>query len=115
MGHVITELVLLLVAVDGKRGDGRDVLVVAEGLESGGGESRAAEGKCQSESQRGIADLDVMKAVGLEDKISHPVGGEFKLVAGQQAPVIRRGFEASRWQSPFMHQVVGGLIQVETA
>lgn len=55
--EVVAELVLLLIALYRKSGDGGDELIVAESLKAAGGERRGAEGECQCEAKIRVARL----------------------------------------------------------
>ena len=55
VGHVVAELVFLLVAQHGKGGDGGDELIVTECFAAGNGAGCGAEGKRERETEVGIA------------------------------------------------------------
>ena len=67
-GHPTAELALLLITLDGKGGDGRDELVVAEGLEGGDSAVRRAEGESEGETIIRIAPFGMMEIVGQDGK-----------------------------------------------
>ena len=61
VGHVVAELVFFLIAQDGKGGDGRDKLVVAEGLESGNGLEVELNGKASAKPRLRVARFGVVQ------------------------------------------------------
>jgi len=68
VGHVVSELVLLLVPQDRESGDGGDELIVAKRLAAGDGAGRGAKRKGQSEAQIGIARFGEVQTAGIEDE-----------------------------------------------
>src|SRR5882762_1753752 len=66
MGDIVAELIFLLVACDGKRGDDGGELIVAKSFESRGGVKICAERKSQSEAEIGVAIFDVVKTAGFK-------------------------------------------------
>ena len=113
--YVIAVLIFLLVAMDGKRSDGRDELIIAKGLKPRSGESGRAEGKRQTKAKMRIAHFHMVKVAGLEDKVADPGWRKFKLIAQQQAEVTRRSGKTGGRQRAFMHQVVLRFVRIKSA
>jgi len=80
MGDVVAKLVFLLVADDGKGGDGGDELIVAERFEAGDGLRGRTERKGESEAEIGIARFGAVEAAGFEvETLLTEAIGEFSM------------------------------------
>src|SRR6266851_7860034 len=114
-GNVVAELIFLLVAVDGKGGDGGGELVVAESFEAGSGEETECEGKIEGFADGRVARFCVMEATGLEGEGAEPRRRELKLVVEKDVVVVGSRGGAGRGQSPLLEEIVAGVIAVERA
>ena len=94
MTHVVAELILLLVAQDGERRDGRRELVVAERFEAGNRLEGGAERKGEGESEILITGLGMMQVAGVKGKRSKPSRAECELVPQHQVEIVRSGGRA---------------------
>src|SRR5215467_14204643 len=111
MGQVITELIFLLVAPDGKAGNRSHKLIVAKSFEARNGAESRTEGECQGEAEVRIAFFRVMQVTGVESERTHPIGAEVVLIAQQKVEVIReRGGSGGRQCSLLDEIVVDGVI-----
>src|SRR5260370_36675720 len=65
-GNVVAELIFLLVALDGKGGDGGGELIVAESFEAGSSQKTDGEGEIEGFADGRVARFWVMEATGFE-------------------------------------------------
>ena len=70
--NVVAELVFLLVALNGERGNGGGKLIVAEGLKAGSREEAHGEGKIQRLANLGVAQFGVMESAGFQSERAEP-------------------------------------------
>ncbi len=111
--HVVAELILLLIARDGKRRDGGLKLVVTEGFEPRRRQEAGCERERQRDAQVRIAYLVVMKAAGLSGEGAKPLRCELKLVVQEKVVVIGGRRKASGGQRRLLHQVVLRVIAIQ--
>src|SRR5271169_5923125 len=87
--NVVAELIFLLISQHRKRGDGRNKLIVAEGLKSRDRTGSRAKRKRQGETQIRVARLRVMQAAGFKNECAEPGGAESVVLIEQKVQVIR--------------------------
>ena len=114
-GNVVAELIFLLVAVDGKGGDGGGELIVAESFEAGSGQKTDGEGEIEGFADGRVARFCVMEATGFEGEGAEPRRRELKLVVEKDIVVIGSRGGAGRGQSPLLEEIVAGVIAIERA
>src|SRR5579864_5439924 len=115
MRHVVPELVFLLVARDGERGDGSGELIVAKGFAAGGSEKICGEGEVESFADGGIASLGVTEAAGRERERTDGGRSELELLIEQDAVVVRSGGGAGGGQSALLQQIILSMVAFERA
>ena len=91
MKNVVAELIFLLVAFNGKSGDFRGELIVAESFESRGGVEICAERESQREAEIGVTSFGVMKIAGFESERAEPVRRKTILLGDKDVVVVRSG------------------------
>ena len=89
MPHIISKLIFLLVAQDGKIGNRGHELIVAKGLEARDGLRGGTERESQGVPKIRIARFRVMKAPGIKCERAKPRGTEGELLVQKQIQVIR--------------------------
>src|SRR5207245_5061356 len=97
-GNVVAELIFLLVAVDGKGGDGGGELIVAESFEAGSGQKTHGKGEIEGFADGRVARFCVMEATGFEGEGAEPGGRELKLVVEEDGVISRSRGVAGRGQ-----------------
>ena len=112
VAQVVAELVFVLIAQVGEKGDGSGKLIVAECLKAGNGQRRHAERKLYGEAEIRIPRLGEMQQAGVENQIAQPGRIERIVIAERHIPVIVVRGQASRWQCGLLHQGIVGEVAV---
>ena len=115
IGHIVADLILLLVAFGGEEGNGRGKLIVAESLEPGNCERGRTKRKGQSESKIRIALLREMQAARADDEPAEPRRTEDELVAEGKVEIVVVSQQASGGQCSLLHQVVVRRVVIDRA
>src|ERR1019366_1382345 len=89
--EIVAQLVLLLVAGDGKGSDRGNKGVVSEGVPPGDRARGDREGEIECEAVVLVADLGAVQDTGIEGKRPEPSGREFKLITENEVVVNRAG------------------------
>src|ERR1700676_4029553 len=113
MRQVVAELIFLLVARDGKSGDGSGELIVTKSFAAGGGKKIGGEGEIERFADGGIASLGVMEAAGREREGADCGGRELELLVDENAVVVRMGCGARRGQSALLQKVILRMVAIE--
>src|ERR1019366_6443119 len=106
--HIVAELVFLLVANDGERGNRGDELVVAVGFEAGDGLGGGAERKCQRKAEVPITCRGAMQVTDARSEVAHPRRAEGKGIADDAILIIGVRRSAGGRQGRLLYQGVGG-------
>src|SRR5258708_2305220 len=85
--HVVTKLILALIAPDRKCSDAGNELIVAERFKSRRSDRGRAKRKSQRQAKVRVSVFGMMKVAGLEDQIAQPLRIELKLIVDQEAVV----------------------------
>src|ERR1700758_239501 len=113
--NVVAKLVLLLVALNGKGGDGGSKLIVAKGLEAGSCEEAHSEREIEHLPNLRIGHLGVVEGGGFQCWGGEAGRRKLHLVVHQNVVVIRGCRRAGRLQRPLLKQIIPRVVAVERA
>src|SRR5208337_2861871 len=110
---VVTNLIFLLVANNGKRRDGRNKLVVAVGFEAGNGLRSGAERKRQRKAEVSATVCCTVQITGTKGEISHPRRAKGKRVAEDAVLIVGVRRRTGGGQRGLLYQSIVGSGIVE--
>lgn len=113
--NVVSELVFLLIANDGERGNFRGELIVTESFETGGGVKIRAERKSKRKAEVGVAIFGVMEMAGFKSERAKPVGREAILLAEKNIEVIGSAGGTGGRKSSLLYKIVLSVIAIKRA